>query len=321
MLNNVVRTPGSKLAIDSHENLNHKQRCSRSPHPYHRNSAEGSLGKVPSPNDSSERRLENARFHNQGLPKSQESDYFDTNDRKRRKPYTSPSESGTEADDERPSFLKGLPAPPSRPRKGLRGNTGFGAAATSSPYLTPSYLDEYRPTPTKVKLKRRVSTHDQVAANEEARQILEKYTKRRRAELVRRVVESLLLTGVGYVTFRGSEWDLQSGMSMQGAISKKQMVNEICRGKMPSLFSRRHISKLPLATSVARRSKGIPGTDPIQLSNPGLLRSCATSLPSLLTFAIGLFSALGESAACTYESDSFDLFCSYSCDTHVRLWL
>ncbi|KAL9107535.1 MAG: hypothetical protein Q9187_008411, partial [Circinaria calcarea] len=47
------------------------------------------------------------------------SGYFDADSRKRRKLSTSPSESGTEADDEA-GLLKGLPAPPSRPRKGLR---------------------------------------------------------------------------------------------------------------------------------------------------------------------------------------------------------
>ncbi|MCJ1377277.1 hypothetical protein MMC17_000369 [Xylographa soralifera] len=210
MLNNAISTPSSKLSIDSHEDSDHRQRFSRSPHPYCRNSAQVPLSKATSSDNRLGRGHENVPLYGQALSNSQESDYFDTDDRKRRKPHTSPSESGTEADDERRSFLKGLPAPPSRPRKGLRGNKSLGAAAISSPYLTPSYLDEYHPTPPKVKLRRRVSTRDQAVANEEARQILEKYTKRRRAELVRRALESLLLAGVGYVTFCGSEWDLQA---------------------------------------------------------------------------------------------------------------
>ncbi|MCJ1417216.1 hypothetical protein MMC32_003558 [Xylographa parallela] len=208
MLNNAIHTPSSKLTIDSHGKPDHRQR-SRSPHPYYRNSVELPLTKATSPNERLGGGNENPPFQGQGLSKPPESEYFETDDRKRRKSYTSPSESGTEADDERPSFLKGLPAPPSRPRKGLRGTKSFGAAATSSPYLTPSYLDQYQPTPPKAKLRRQVSPRDQAVANEETRQILEKYTKRRRAELVRRVVETALLAGVGYITFRGSEWDFQ----------------------------------------------------------------------------------------------------------------
>ncbi|MCJ1287200.1 hypothetical protein MMC26_006548 [Xylographa opegraphella] len=227
MLNNVVQTPSSKLALDSHEKIDRRQRFSRSPHPYHRNSAESPRDKSTSPKVSSGRGLENAPLHSQGISKSHGPDYFDTDGRKRRKLYTSPSESGTEADDERPSFLKGLPAPPSRPRKGLRGDKGFGAAATSSPYLTPSYLDEYHSTAPKAKLKRLVSTQDQAAAKEEARQILEKYTKRRRAELGRRVIESILLAGVGYFTFCSSEPDLQTGMSTRPEVSKWQIINGI----------------------------------------------------------------------------------------------
>ena len=220
MLNNAIHTPSSKLTIDSHGKPDHRQR-SRSPHPYYRNSVELPLTKATSPNERLGGGNENPPFQGQGLSKPPESEYFETDDRKRRKSYTSPSESGTEADDERPSFLKGLPAPPSRPRKGLRGPKSFGAAATSSPYLTPSYLDQYQPTPPKAKLRRQVSPRDQAVANEETRQILEKYTKRRRAELVRRVVETALLAGVGYITFRGSEWDFQIGMSIRAEISKQ----------------------------------------------------------------------------------------------------
>ncbi|MCJ1394768.1 hypothetical protein MMC18_007648 [Xylographa bjoerkii] len=222
MLNNAIQTPSSKLSIDNYETSDQRQRFSRSPHPYRRNSV---LSSADSPNDRSRLGHENTPFHVRGLSNLQESEYFDADSRKRRKRYTSPSESGTEADDERPSFLKGLPAPPSRPRKGLRGNQISGAVAVSSPFLTPSYLDEYQPTSLRGKPKRRVSTRDQAVANEEARQILEKYTKRRQAELARRVVEALLLAGVGYVTILGSESDLQTGMSIHAEILKRQTAN------------------------------------------------------------------------------------------------
>ncbi|MCJ1400614.1 hypothetical protein MMC11_003821 [Xylographa trunciseda] len=215
MLNNAAQNPSSKLSIDSHENTGRRQRFSRSPHPYHRTGAEVPSSGANSPNDRLRRGHENAPFYGQGHSNLQQSEYFDADDRKRRKLYTSPSESGTEADDERPSFLKGLPAPPSRPRKGLRGNKSFGTAAIPSPYLTPSYLDEYQSIPPRVKPKRRVSTRDQAVANEETRQILEKYTKRKRAELLRRLIEISLLVGVGYLIFRGSESKFQTEVKYQ----------------------------------------------------------------------------------------------------------
>ena len=52
-------------------------------------------------------------------------------------PWVAGSESGTEADDERPAFVKALPAPHLRPRKGLK--TGESDEYT---LLTPSQLDD-----------------------------------------------------------------------------------------------------------------------------------------------------------------------------------
>ena len=124
--------------------------------------------------------------------------YFDADHRKRRKETSSPSESGTEADDENDHTLLRLPPPPSRPRKGLKSSDG---SATGSPLLTPSYLD--RP-PEQLEPRSResnfVRAHGPKTTEEETRGLKEKFRRRRRAELIRRVTETILLAAVGFVT-------------------------------------------------------------------------------------------------------------------------
>jgi len=110
---------------------------------------------------------------------------------------TSPSDSGTEADDESGVVLKGLPAPPIRWRKGLRENEGH---VTESPLLTPSYLDDdERRSFIEYQLQGNPRLQDSVLKDEEILRIREKFTRRRRAELVRRTSETILLGVVGYV--------------------------------------------------------------------------------------------------------------------------
>lgn len=131
-----------------------------------------------------------------------DSDYFDADNRKRRKLSTSPSESGTEADDEA-GLLKGLPAAPSRPRKGLKDTDKLATGSTSSPLLTPSRIDEERRKYiSKVSRKRRGPTGS--GTEEELRKIHDKFTKRRRAEFIRRLAETSCLLIVGYVSFYGA---------------------------------------------------------------------------------------------------------------------
>lgn len=128
--------------------------------------------------------------------------YFDADHRKRRKGSSSPSDSGTEADDERGrSSLLGLPAPPIRPRKGLKGPSGSG---TDSPLLTPSYLDaESRKLDSKAQSKRWGSLHGQISTNEETVRLRQKFKQRRRAELVRRVSETILMGAIGFIACSG----------------------------------------------------------------------------------------------------------------------
>ena len=96
------------------------------------------------------------------------------------------SESGTEADDERPTFIKALPPPALRPRKGLK--TG---EKNEDALLTPSQLDAegrrlsldyFRPRP-----------QDQKSSEEEVRAEEEKLLRRRVAEFVRRSSEVALM--------------------------------------------------------------------------------------------------------------------------------
>ncbi|KAI4157157.1 MAG: hypothetical protein L6R39_000754 [Caloplaca ligustica] len=123
------------------------------------------------------------------------SSFFDADSRKRRKESISPSESGTEADDESGPFLKGLPAPPTRLRKGLKQEASLG---TPSPLLTPSYLDdEKRRQGLEAQFRRRTSLQSYASTDEETLKIREKFQKRRRAELLRRTTETLLFMGIG----------------------------------------------------------------------------------------------------------------------------
>ncbi|KAL8695438.1 MAG: hypothetical protein Q9218_000016 [Villophora microphyllina] len=123
--------------------------------------------------------------------------FSDTDNRKRRKNATPQSDSGTEADDESGPILKGLPAPPARLRKGLKDDSRLGI---SSPLLTPSYLDDIaRKEALEAQFRRRGSSQSQASTDEERVQIRAKFVKRRRAELIRRTTETVLLFSVGYI--------------------------------------------------------------------------------------------------------------------------
>ena len=181
-----------------HENLEppRTQRLSRSPHPYHRRQSEraGHLQwngrKINLQNLNT---LESADGGYEKLSSTRE------NTPRRAKGPASPSDSGTEADDESGLVLQSLPAPPLRWRKGLKGQEGEG---TTSPLLTPSYLDDESKG---LELERQLSRHadyqNSASINDGRRRIREKFTKRRRAELFRRLSETILLGIVGYIAF------------------------------------------------------------------------------------------------------------------------
>lgn len=185
-----VRKRNGNLAPDKAERL------SRSPHPYHRHHQDIRQDITAL----AEYSLDGLAHQNVGISlRLQETEspttYFDADHRKRRKRSYTPSDSGTEADDEKGALLKGLPAPPLKPRKGLK--EGYG---TSSPLLTPSYLDDAdRRALFEADTRRRASVHSRVSGEDEKSELREKYTKKRRAELARRVTETLLLCVIVYI--------------------------------------------------------------------------------------------------------------------------
>lgn len=165
---------------------NQSPRLSRSPHPYHRDKKFLS-SLTPIIGTSTEK--EDASGPNG-------TSYFDADFRTRRKSVTSPSDSGTEADDESGGILRGLPAPPIKQRKGLKA-----LSAISSPLLTPSYLDNESQRPAQERqLQRRKSLQSPSVTDEEILKIKQRFTKKRRAELLRRVTEILLLGSVGCIS-------------------------------------------------------------------------------------------------------------------------
>ncbi|KAF2098760.1 hypothetical protein NA57DRAFT_39758 [Rhizodiscina lignyota] len=136
-----------------------------------------------------------------------------------------PSESGTEADDESYGygFVRALPAPPLRPNKGLRrsvDHSSFDGArrssedirAEASPWLTPSQLldederarhgSDYFTSSRGVRKRGTAKPRkgaDTTSAEEEARVARERIRKKKRAELIRRSVEMMLLGIIAHV--------------------------------------------------------------------------------------------------------------------------
>lgn len=147
------------------------RRFSRSPHPYHRTSA---------------------RLPDSDSAPTDIGDIYSQTSRRWRTPKTS-SDSGTEADDESTGLLKGLPAPPARPRKGLR--VALNSGEDPSLWFVPA-----RPWPFYVRSRSRSSrrsSSEEVDA--EAADVREKSARRRRIEVLRRLSETALLLSLGAV--------------------------------------------------------------------------------------------------------------------------
>ncbi|KAH0556990.1 hypothetical protein GP486_005223 [Trichoglossum hirsutum] len=168
------------------------RRFSRSPHPYWRrrveprhrqeqpdrngsNSDSAFLTPSPYPSDRGSGD-ETARSHNARLLQ---------------RDFRSPSDSGTEADDESYTFLKGLPAPPVKLRKGLRGE-GIERS------LTPLHLkgDDTRDL---TDYKEGSDTDRLGSASGETKRAAE---RTRRGEFIRRVVEFGLVASIGGLLLR-----------------------------------------------------------------------------------------------------------------------
>ncbi|KAL8814027.1 MAG: hypothetical protein Q9223_006720 [Gallowayella weberi] len=200
----VIGSPSLNIdaALDNQNDLAQKPpRLSRSPHPYARRFPNSSCAV---PKADGERDFESSvpSSANQ-QPQSTDTDsyeFFDSDRRKRRKASTTSSDSGTEADNESGPLLKSLPAPPARLRKGLKNESAVGIP---SPLLTPSYLDdEKRRESLEASFKHRLSRQSYTSTDEETLSIRDKFRKRRRAELIRRMTETVLLLCVGGIACR-----------------------------------------------------------------------------------------------------------------------
>lgn len=180
---------------------------SRSPHPYHRLQSE-----IHSHTEHSRQLTEAGSERSNSLPirgfsrtntERENGQQISVSSRPWHDSSKSPSDSGTEADDEGNGFLKGLPAPPHRPRKGLRDARGLMISTTPSALLTPSYLEaDQRALSLDNISERRSSAHARHSADEEAEKARERSLQRRRAELVRRSCEVLLLSIIGCIVYQ-----------------------------------------------------------------------------------------------------------------------
>ena len=205
-------------SITSHPNdeendvASSKPRFARSPHPYHRHSLE--LPDRYYPDDVTIQKNQ-ARLPLSGpevpltfeVSRRLNLEYFDLDFPNRRKRSTSPSDSGTEANDERGGLLKGLPAPPVRPRKGLKVPSNLKNGTSPSPLLTPSYIDAEKQ---KLLLEREFKHQGgakKAMDDENLNVIKEKLTRRRRAEFIRRLSETAWLIIVGCLSCRGAGID------------------------------------------------------------------------------------------------------------------
>ncbi|KAL2827403.1 hypothetical protein BDW59DRAFT_171402 [Aspergillus cavernicola] len=103
------------------------------------------------------------------------------------------SDSGTEADDESTSLLKGLPAPPARPRKGARPSWNGGGDHDL-------WLPGLQRWPSLARSTSRSSRRSSVGETEvEMLELRERLRAKRRIEIVRRGFEAALLLSVGGV--------------------------------------------------------------------------------------------------------------------------
>ncbi len=165
---------GSSTKLNSHHVAGQERELLRSPHPYHRRgmSLLNTRDEDEEPRQPSDRGNELLR----GI---------------------SSSESGTEADDERGGFLKGLPAPLLRSHKGLRDTPFEDSTAQPSPSASPPPIERNdRQLVSQVR-----ATHNTWVVNEGTAEqtIREKYTKRKRSEVIRRATETVLFFVVGLV--------------------------------------------------------------------------------------------------------------------------
>ena len=169
-------SPENRRSVSSNLSPNRDQvwRVSRSPHPYHRRGTSLLCINVGTDDDQqpSDQNTGQSISHSSG-------------------------ESGTEADDERGRFLKGLPPPPLRSHKGLRNALYEGPTPRPSPFGS---LPDEESNGKQLSLQlggiASICHGDGVS---ESHTIREKYGKSKYPEVTRRLTETVLFITVGLV--------------------------------------------------------------------------------------------------------------------------
>ena len=300
----------SRLSVDENASPTPRRPLSRSPHPYHRQNGQLQHSSLdPRQGPTPRKPVETANSF-QGRNQYYNTGYFDSDSRKRRKISTSPSESGTEADDERPVLLKGLPAPPLRPRKGWKPAGGLETGSRSSPLLTPSALDDGRDNPMAGDTTGfRGPPRSPAEVDASAEQKKDKNFKRRQAEVVRRVLEAMSLAVVGYLGASASPVDLLSGKVEVQTLSQWSPA-EVYRNKLSHACCGRSLRcvRSPQALALAPAPKSLLRCVDLQsISNTRVLRSCASSIPCLSAPSRSHFPGIGESGICTSKHRSWHM--------------
>lgn len=170
--------------ITNEEEADYLRQFTRSPHPYLRHGPEVTEARHDGNHEHHTRGK--SVLHAEERPDQQPSSTFQAS-----LEVAGSSESGTEADDERPNFVRALPAPTLRPRKGLKGGE-----RDEDALLTPSQLDDDEGR----EYFRRQREVDEKERNEEED---EKLFRRRVNEFARRSSEVALMGGIVLVVLYG----------------------------------------------------------------------------------------------------------------------
>ncbi|KAJ5480689.1 hypothetical protein N7539_006583 [Penicillium diatomitis] len=219
-------TPSRSSTPTSNSNLNVEdlRQFTRSPHPYHR-SSRPAVTRTPSERSD--------RLH----PLSTYS-----------KPSRTPSDSGTEADDESTGILRGLPAPPVRSHKGLRAGRNDSLDADAWLSALPTWPSFVRQT---LRVSRRSSSEElenDIATRKRDR-------RRRRIEVMRRLAETTLLLSVGAVVLipedvRRVAWAwrkemMAHGLTILGLYTTYPLLPRLSRSRRWRIWPRRTFFSIP----------------------------------------------------------------------------
>lgn len=203
-----VVTVTKEIEEDDKENISPttpraQLRWDRSPHPYHRRQSSHTNSRIRSGQslNSNHSQLKTVLPDQRGHSRDR---LLEANHVPLRRTVSS-SDSGTEADDEG-GVLRGLPAPPMK-RK------------SSSPLLTPRTMeDESRKLCLEHNTKQEGNRLIFDLGDEDTRKIRNKFTRRRRMEYLRRLLETVLLLSVGFIAC-GKRHEHFSHMLKRGVLS------------------------------------------------------------------------------------------------------